>query len=240
LHAGGAALALLHWHEDSDADAVAGAISLELAPRFAAAPVTSPDVAPGPLMQEEMLSPQASKQTAEQVDREMPRVEQSPMAREPEVAVPTAKRVEEQKRDEEVKREAAQNTNQTSAPLTTAPPRIEAAPSTTAVAPSPGSAANAVHIQLTWNKALVAHLNRFKRYPDAARSRGVQGQVSVTFTVDRAGQVVASHIVHSSGSSALDEEALAVLRRASPLPRPPAQLAGATLNLTIPIQFKIR
>jgi periplasmic protein TonB len=222
-------------------DADAGAISLELAPLFAAAPIDTPDVTPGPLMQEEMVSPQASKQTEQQV--EMPRVEPSALARQPEVAVPIVKPVQEQNRDEEAIREdtpATQDPNQSSAPLTTAPPRIEAAPSTTALSPSPGKAASPANIQITWSKALVAHLNRFKRYPNAARVRGVLGEVSVTFAIDRTGQIVATHVVHSSGSAALDDEALAVLHRASPLPIPPAQLADAMPNLTIPIQFKIK
>jgi periplasmic protein TonB len=243
LHAGGATVALMHWQQDTEAVAVAGAISLELPPRFAAAPMDTPDVAPGPLMQEAILTPQASKQTKQEVDRATPRVEPSPLARQPEVAVPIVKPVQEQKRDEETIREdipAAQDPNQSSAPLTTAPPRIATTPSTAALARSPGSATSPANMQITWTKALVAHLNRFKRYPDAARARGVQGEVSVTFTIDRTGQVVASHVVHSSGSTTLDEEALAVLHRASPLPSPPAQLAGAMLNLTIPIQFKIR
>ena len=113
-------------------------------------------------------------------------------------------------------------------------------PARAALSPSPGSAASPAKLQITWNKALVAHLNRFKRYPNAARTRGVQGEVSVTFTIDRTGQVVASHVLRSSGSTTLDDEALAVLHRASPLPSPPAQVAGATIDLTIPIQFKIR
>jgi periplasmic protein TonB len=243
LHAGGAALALMHWEQDPEADAVAGAISLELAPLAAAAPMDTPDAAPGPLMQEEMLSPPAARPTEPEVDRETPRVDPSPLATNPEVAVPMAKPVEDQKRGKEANQDARPETqiaNQSSAPLTTAPPRVEAAPADSARAPSQGRAASPANVQITWYRALVAHLNRFTRYPNAARVRGVQGEVSVTISVDRTGRVVASHIVHSSGSSALDEEALAVLHRASPLPSPPAQLAGAALNLTIPIQFKIR
>ena len=63
---------------------------------------------------------------------------------------------------------------------------------------------------------------------------------AVQFTIDRMGSLIASRVVRSSGSSALDEEALAVLQRASPLPAPPAQVAGATFDLTLPIQFRIR
>ena len=52
--------------------------------------------------------------------------------------------------------------------------------------------------------------------------------------------MIASRVVRSSGSSALDEEALAVLQRASPLPAPPAQVGGTTFDLTLPIQFRIK
>ena len=84
------------------------------------------------------------------------------------------------------------------------------------------------------------HLDRFKRYPEIARARGNQGEVTVQFTIDRTGHVVAARVVHSSGSSALDEEALAVLKRADPLPAAPAPIAGMTFDLTLPIQFRIR
>ena len=90
----------------------------------------------------------------------------------------------------------------------------------------------------TWEKALVSHLNRFKRYPDQARGAR-QGEVRVSFTIDRPGGSRA-RVVGSSGSPSLDEEALAVLQRASPLPAPPAQLPGASFDWTMPIQFKIK
>jgi protein TonB len=62
----------------------------------------------------------------------------------------------------------------------------------------------------------------------------------VSFTIDRTGRVTASRVVGSSGSPALDDEALAVLQRASPLPAPPAQVPGESFNWTMPIQFRIR
>ncbi len=69
---------------------------------------------------------------------------------------------------------------------------------------------------------------------------GVKGDVSVRFTLDRTGNVTDAQVVRSSGSSSLDEEALAVLQRASPLPAPPDQVAGATFDLVLPIQFRIK
>jgi protein TonB len=84
------------------------------------------------------------------------------------------------------------------------------------------------------------HLGRHKRYPPAARSLRQQGSVSVAFTMDRLGNVVAARVLTSSGSTLLDEEATAVLKRASPLPAPPPSIGGATFELVLPIQFRIR
>jgi periplasmic protein TonB len=62
----------------------------------------------------------------------------------------------------------------------------------------------------------------------------------VAFRLDRSGQLIASRVTKTSGSPALDEEALAVLKRASPLPAPPAQIPGPMLDLVLPIQFRIK
>jgi protein TonB len=64
--------------------------------------------------------------------------------------------------------------------------------------------------------------------------------VIVGFSIDHGGHLIASHVARSSGSPALDEEGLAMLKRASPLPPPPDQILRPTLELTLPIQFRIR
>jgi TonB family protein len=46
----------------------------------------------------------------------------------------------------------------------------------------------------------------------------VQGVVNLAFTIDRQGKVVSGKIVKSSGSTALDDEALDMIKRAAPLP----------------------
>jgi protein TonB len=92
----------------------------------------------------------------------------------------------------------------------------------------------------TWRGELVGRLQRAKRYPDSARSRGEQGVAMTTFTMDRAGHVLAASLVRSSGSPALDEEAVALIRRAEPLPPMPAEMLGATVTLTVPVSFALR
>ena len=85
-----------------------------------------------------------------------------------------------------------------------------------------------------------AALARNKRYPDAERMRGTQGTVSLSFTIDRSGRVVSAHVAGSSGSPALDEAAVAMAERASPLPPPPAEVPGSRINLVLPVRFSIR
>ena len=86
----------------------------------------------------------------------------------------------------------------------------------------------------------MALLERNKRYPESAQSRRQQGVAQIFFSLDRQGRVIDSRVVRSSGTSALDEEALALLRRAQPFPPPPPELSGQRVNLTVPIRFNLK
>ena len=117
---------------------------------------------------------------------------------------------------------------------TTAPPSSITARSNTTAAPSAGSGASPSVSPATWKSELVAHLNRYKRYPSGAASTGT---ASVAFTIARSGQVLSARLIGSSGNPALDAEAVSLPRRASPVPAPPPDFGGAVLTLTVPIHF---
>jgi protein TonB len=107
-----------------------------------------------------------------------------------------------------------------------------------ATAPTAATALSAVIRR--WESELVAHIERFKRYPADARARGDTGLVRVTFTIDREGRVLESHLAQSSGFPALDQEVLTMLTRAQPVPRPPEHISVDILSFTIPVRFNIR
>jgi len=244
VHVGCAALALLNWQAEELADAAAGATIVEMLPA-PAVPLDSPDVAPGPQVEEAMLAPAPSLDSKpEIVPEQLPKLEPAPLAPEPEVVLPRPVPVEEAKPKEDAERQAKLEdkveTQESAAPLTMAPPRVEPAEEAIRTAPSAGMTERVKRAQASWQKALVSHLNRFKRYPDGARARGSQGSVLVEFTVDRSGKVVSSRVLQHSGSTVLDAEAIAVLQRASPLPSPPTEMAGELFPLTLPIQFRIK
>jgi protein TonB len=85
----------------------------------------------------------------------------------------------------------------------------------------------------SWRGQIIAHLNGAKREVAAA-----DGIATVAFRIDRRGKVMSAQVLTSSGNKALDAEAVALTQRASPVPAPPADIAGETLYLKVPIRFK--
>lgn len=79
---------------------------------------------------------------------------------------------------------------------------------------------------------LRAHLQRYRR---PLLGDGAHGTAVVAFRVDGDGAVSALVLQRSAGTAVLDAEALDLLRRAAPLPRPPE---GRALQLTVPIVFE--
>ncbi len=78
----------------------------------------------------------------------------------------------------------------------------------------------------------MAHLNRFKRAP----ADGGAGTARVSFTVDRGGNVMGVRLASSSGDSALDQAAIAMVERANPVPAPPSDM-GNRIPLSVPVHF---
>ncbi|WP_408885681.1 energy transducer TonB [Komagataeibacter oboediens] len=124
------------------------------------------------------------------------------------------------------------------AEATTAPPSSEAPPAPTQAAPAPGSSsAHASHDPVTWQGALLAQLEKFKRYPSDAMADHQEGVPTVTFSMDRKGHVLSVTLASSSGHALLDQEAIALPKRAQPLPIPPDSVAGELITLTVPVEF---
>jgi protein TonB len=99
--------------------------------------------------------------------------------------------------------------------------------------------AQAPRVDPSWETLLLKHLRQFQNYPSGARARHEEGVVLLAFSIDRDGHVLSRHVVTSSGHPDLDDEALAVVERAQPLPAFPASMTQAQLDLTWPIRFTL-
>jgi protein TonB len=102
------------------------------------------------------------------------------------------------------------------------------------------SGASAAAAAASYRSILAAHLQRFKQYPNDARARGEQGTALLTFTVTRDGRVTSSRLARSSGHAALDQETMALIRRAQPLPPFPPEVTLRADTYTVPFSYTIR
>jgi protein TonB len=91
-----------------------------------------------------------------------------------------------------------------------------------------------------WQKRLLAHIGRFRQYPEAARATRLQGEILVAFRIDGAGAVSELRVVRPSGHAPLDNAALDVIRRAAPMPKPPEIFAATPLDLMLPLRFSLK
>lgn len=66
-------------------------------------------------------------------------------------------------------------------------------------------------------------IERHKKYPDTAKIRQIEGNVTVRFTITPKGSVYRVEIVKSSEHSILDTAALKAVNNADPFPKPPAR-----------------
>jgi len=221
FHAAGAAALFARWSEDSNLVAGTAIVMVDLAP-VAVSPNITTDVTPGPLQQEAQPEPEPEK-PIEKI--ELP---PDPQA-EPIVAMPPPKPIETPPKEKKPKQKHAS--------LASAPTRGDQQADRPA-APLPGLSSRNSDALPNWKTQLVAKLERAKRYPSEAR--GDQGTAQLAFSVDRQGGVHNARITHSSGSSALDHETLALVQRAQPLPPPPPEVQGAQIPIVVPIRYNAR
>jgi periplasmic protein TonB len=217
-------------HPDEVSDAGSPVVMVELAPIEAAPSQTPSDQPPAPQVQTE--SEQRVREDVEKKEKPPEeQVEETP-ARDPEVTLP--QRVPDPpKQEQEAKVEQqAQDESHAAAP--------QSAPVTAALpaAPAPGNNDERAAVAMaTWERALSVRLEAVKRYP--ANAHGERGVAGVAFRLDRNGHVLSVRITQSSGLAALDEDALATVKRADPLPAPPGGVSDEMLTIKTAIRYRL-
>ena len=87
---------------------------------------------------------------------------------------------------------------------------------------------------------LQLYLEQHKQYPRSARMRRQEGIAELYVLMDRNGRILSARLESGSGYKALDDEAMAMLRRAAPLPAMPDSMTQERLELIIPVRFALR
>lgn len=183
---------------------------------------------------QEIVQPEPVEQVAEVEKEPLPALPPDEvLAAEPDVPMPVAisPRLQEQRQNTAALPPPVRRQPTPRPPAATPPPARQqanapAAPAASAVSPQ------------QWQAQALALLDRRKVYPQQAQDDGIEGSVDVSFSVSASGQLGSIRVSRSSGSGVLDQAALDTARRASPLPPPPADIAGATLTATV--RFSLR
>jgi TonB family protein len=236
IHAGCVALALGAMRPDDTDDLGAPAIEIGVEP---ASPRLDPtDLPVGPDTEASAPSPAVVAQKAVTEQTELPKATPTETD-DPDRVVSPADIKKPKDDDPKVTTIQADPSEQAAATEATAMPMVDSAQeSPRSVAPSPGTGESVVRQRVTWQKELVAHFNKFKRYP---ADRAMQNaEVVVTFVLDRIGHVLSSKIVEGSGDASFDEAALTMLQRSDPVPPPPPLVADEGLTFTLPVIFHVK
>lgn len=197
-------------------------------PKQDVAKVEAPKEAPKPALREEEIAPPRPVETAK--ESEAPKII-----------------IEEKKSEAKPKEIAKETTEKAEQKTANAAPGAAANPNRSASSGSQGTAgargaedAGGRAALSSYQAQVLAHLQRHRVYPAEAQSRGITGVARVRFSLASNGAVVGASLAGSSGTSVLDQAAVAMVRRASPFPPFPAGIARAQLDFAAPIRFDIR
>ena len=86
------------------------------------------------------------------------------------------------------------------------------APAQKSAQPAPGPSAQQMAAQASWQSTLLAHLQKYKKYPPGAQQRGKEGMNRLRFVVDGEGIVRSSEFVVGSGFADLEGATLDMMR----------------------------
>ncbi len=129
------------------------------------------------------------------------------------------------------------------APSAPSPPVAMAAPQAPSAPipqphPQPPPPVRTAAISARWQGELAGWIRSRTRYPDAARQRGEQGAVVISFTVGRDGQVTDALLRQRSGSDTLDQAALAMFRAAR-VPAFTPDMEAAQVTISVPVRYRL-
>lgn len=233
-HLAFAAFAIARMSEPDDDDL--GAPGIEIAYELASTQNAMSELPPGPESEASAASPPVVEQKTAAKQTDLPK--ETPVESENPDRLVTIEKTDKPKEDEpEPKAKMMKPSDESAAQEAMAAPTIENVPqSAKSTTPDQGTGQSRQRARVTWQKELLAHLDKFKRYP-AERSQK-SAEIVVTMTLDRTGHVLSANISRGSGDDAFDHAALAMVERASPVPPPPPLIADEGLDFSLPVIFR--
>ncbi len=237
VHLGCVALALEYMNPEEEEDTL-GAPGIEIGLELTAPRLEPTNLPAGPTSDNSVAAPEVVEQKAVVKPTDLPKAMPTETD-DPERVVATADPKKPKEEDPEVAAVAlAPSEASVAAEAMAVPSSDTIVESTNSVTPAQGTGESAQRVRATWQKELAAHLDKNKRYP-ADRSQQ-RAEILVRFALDRTGHILSTSVVRGSGDASFDEAALAMMRRADPVPPPPPVVADEGLSFTMPVIFRVK
>ncbi|MEJ1120902.1 TonB family protein [Phyllobacterium sp. CCNWLW109] len=250
VHAGAALAVHTYQPEEEDGD-IAAPIMIDMEPM--PAPVVAQPVREEPAIEPEPVEPEVAEQEAA-----TPEVEPEPQV-EPVEEVAEAESVPEEVEPLEEQTEELVELPEVEVPLPVVRPaqekpkkpvekkivrKVEKPVTAKVINDKPveekrqvaSSSASSARLAQTWGKRINSYLARFAR--GARRGSPGKGVVGIRVSISVGGDITSSTIVASSGSAEVDQYALQMIRRASPVPSAPDDYTGSGFTQVVPIRME--
>ena len=91
----------------------------------------------------------------------------------------------------------------------------------------------------SYSSKVLARLRAAKKYPAAARGKGIEGTAILSFTISSSGKLTSARVVKGAGHALLDSAVIAMARNAAPFPAFPQAITQSQMTFRVPVQFKI-
>lgn len=234
LHLACAALAYVRMQPDPDSDDL-GAPGIEIGIELTSPQKSATDLPPGPDTEASVATPAVAEKMAKVKEEELPK-ETPVVTQEPDqqATLDKNKPTDEKPNDKMKAKASEESVAQEATAAPSLPNAIEAQKSVTV---DQGTGESRQRVRVTWQKELLAHLDKHKKYP--SNRNQTAAKIVLSMNLDRTGRVLSVGVIESSGDEAFDEAARAMVMRASPVPPPPPLVADEGLSFTMPVVFRV-
>jgi TonB family protein len=237
LHGGAAALAVATMQPDDAPDEL-GANAIEVGYERAAPKAEPTDLPAGPDSEASAASPAVEEQKEIVKDTNLPQAAPTDTEDPDRIVTPDDRKKPVEDEIETPKAPALASAAAVATEATAMPSSETAVVAERSVAPEIGTGDSLRRVRTTWQKELIAHFDKYKRYPSDRANKAAE--IIVSFEIDRTGHVLSASVVTGSGDKSFDDAAVAMVKRSDPVPPPPPLVADEGLTFTVPVNFRIR
>ncbi len=208
LHLAFAAFAYVRLLPDPDSDDL-GAPGIEIGIELTSPQKPAADLPPGPDTEASVATPAVTEKMAKVKEEELPK--ETPVdTQEPDKQVTLEKnKPTDEKPEDKIKAQASEESvAQEAAAAPSLPNAIDAPKSVTV---DQGTGESRQRVRVTWQKELLAHLDKHKKYP--SNRNQAAAKIVLSMNLDRTGRVLSVGVIESSGDDAFDDAARSMVMR---------------------------